>query len=51
MDIGFEDYLYSGGFCFIEWPSKIENLLPSKHLKVNIEVDENGKRVINLLKV
>lgn len=51
MDIGIEDYFYSGGFCFIEWPSKVENLLPSKHLKVNIEVDENGKRVITLSKV
>jgi tRNA threonylcarbamoyladenosine biosynthesis protein TsaE len=51
MDIGIEDYLYSGELCFIEWPSKIENLLPTKYLKVTIEVAENGKRSINLLKV
>ena len=30
FDIGYEDYLYSGNYCFIEWPEKIEPLLPDK---------------------
>ena len=37
QDIGVEEYLYSGQFCFLEWPEQIETLLPDKHLKVCIE--------------
>jgi tRNA threonylcarbamoyladenosine biosynthesis protein TsaE len=51
MDIGVEDYLYSGERCFIEWASKIANLLPSKYLKISIEVSEDGVREIHLEKV
>lgn len=51
MDIGVEDYLYSGERCFIEWPSKIENLLPTKYLKIEIHVQEDGGRIVNLEKV
>src|ERR1700710_1617150 len=28
LDMGFEEYLYSGNYCFIEWPEKIPDLLP-----------------------
>jgi len=28
MDIGFEEYIYSGNYCFIEWPEKVTNILP-----------------------
>lgn len=45
-DIGFEDYLYQSNYCFIEWPEKIENLLPENCLKVNITEQENGSRKI-----
>ena len=31
LDMGIEDYLYSGNWCFIEWPEKISNLIPIKH--------------------
>ncbi len=48
MDIGVEDYLFSGERCFIEWPSKIENLLPTKYLKIEIQVQEDGGRIVNL---
>jgi tRNA threonylcarbamoyladenosine biosynthesis protein TsaE len=38
LDIGFEEYLYSGNHCFIEWlPDEIEHLLPENHIKVHIE--------------
>jgi tRNA threonylcarbamoyladenosine biosynthesis protein TsaE len=43
FDIGVEDYFYSGGFCWIEWPSKIEGLLPEKRLEVNISVVGKGR--------
>ncbi len=45
-DLGYEEYFYSGCFCFIEWPELIEELLPKNTLKVYIEERENGKRVI-----
>jgi tRNA threonylcarbamoyladenosine biosynthesis protein TsaE len=48
MDIGVEDYLYSGERCLIEWASKIENLLPTKYLKIEILVQEDGERIVNL---
>ena len=37
MDIGYEDYFYSGNYCFIEWPEKIEKLLPENFVYVRIE--------------
>lgn len=46
-DIGYEDYLFSGNYCFIEWPEKIESLLPEEHLKVSIEV-KGGQRIISI---
>jgi len=45
-DFGYEDYFYSGDYCFIEWPELIESLLPSIAVKVTIREIENGKRVI-----
>ena len=48
FDIGFEDYLYSGNWCFIEWPDKVENLLPENINEVYIEKDDDSKRNIKL---
>ena len=47
FDLGYEDYLYSGNYCLIEWPEMIEPLLPEKIVKVKIEVDEDGVRNIS----
>ena len=38
-DIGYEDYFYSGSWCFIEWPELIEELLPEGTVKVYISGD------------
>ncbi len=38
FDLGYEEYFYSGNFCFIEWPELAEDLLPTDILKINIEV-------------
>lgn len=46
-DLGYEDYLFSGNFCFIEWPEMIESLLPENIIKVNIEVLDNESRIIS----
>ena len=44
MDFGAEDYLYSGNYCFIEWPEKIESLLPDDTVWIKIVPLENGDR-------
>jgi len=49
FDFGYEDYFYSGDYCFIEWPELIETLLPSITVKVTIKEIEKGKRVIESL--
>ncbi|MBQ3926227.1 MAG: tRNA (adenosine(37)-N6)-threonylcarbamoyltransferase complex ATPase subunit type 1 TsaE [Bacteroidaceae bacterium] len=46
LDIGYEDYVYSGHVCFMEWPELIENLLPDDAVKVTIEEEEGGMRTI-----
>ena len=42
-DIGYEEYFYSGCYCFTEWTEKIEELLPEHHVRVEIE-ERNEKR-------
>ncbi len=46
IEIGLEDYLYSGSYCFIEWPEKIDNLLPENFVRVRIEVKNDNSRNI-----
>ena len=46
LNIGAEDYFYSGNKCFIEWPDVVEELLPEDYLRVDI-VEIDGKREIN----
>ncbi len=46
FDLGYEDYVYSGSYCLIEWPEMIESLLPEKHVEVKIEVQEDDSRLI-----
>jgi tRNA threonylcarbamoyladenosine biosynthesis protein TsaE len=43
-DLGYEDYFYSGNYCFIEWPELIEEILPAGTVPVSIEADVDGKR-------
>lgn len=48
FDIGIEEMLYCGDYCFIEWPSKIENLLPDNTIWVRISVNEANERIISV---
>lgn len=50
LDIGVEEYFDSGGFCFVEWPEKIESLWPYPHMLINLKLDENGERVLEIHK-
>ena len=44
MDFGAEEYLYSGNYCFIEWPEMIKALLPDDTVYIRIVPQENGDR-------
>ncbi len=44
-DMGYEEYLYSNAYCFIEWPEKIEGLLPEITVQVAISI-KNDHRVL-----
>lgn len=46
LAIGYEDYVYSGNLCLMEWPERIENLLPDDAVKVVIEEQADGSRVV-----
>jgi tRNA threonylcarbamoyladenosine biosynthesis protein TsaE len=47
FDLGYEDYFYSGNYCFIEWPEKIPNLFPDSTIVVKIHVDNAEERLIS----
>ena len=48
IDFGAEDYLYSGNYCFIEWPQMIDALLPDNTVWVKITLQENGDRLMTI---
>lgn len=48
LDMGVDDYLYSGNWCFIEWPEKIASLLPEQTSVITIELLADGKRELKL---
>ena len=45
-DFGYEDYIYSSNYCFIEWPEKAEEVLPGHIQKVIFSEMPDGSRVI-----
>jgi len=46
IDMGAEDYFYSGKYCFLEWPELVEDLLPEDALQVSITEQEDGSRLL-----
>lgn len=48
LDIGVDEYLDSGNFCFIEWPDKIKSLWPAQYLLLNLQTEENGERILKV---
>jgi len=48
LDMGYEEYFYSGAYCFIEWPEKIPNLLPEHCVTVRISVTGENSRSIRI---
>lgn len=49
QDFGAEDYLYSGNYCFVEWPDIIEPLLPEDTVYIHIEPQPDGKRLLSVI--
>ena len=47
-DFGYEEYFYSGDLCLVEWPEKIEELLPPDVMTVSIGVDSEDERTITI---
>ena len=47
-DFGYEEYFYSGDLCLVEWPEKIEPLLPADVVTVRIRVDSETARTFLL---
>ena len=48
LDMGIDDYLYSGNWCFIEWAEKIPNLIPESHSVITISLLPDGNRSLQL---
>ena len=51
LDMGCEEYFYSGDYCFIEWPDKIPDMLPSHYISININVLNDNTRKISFEKI
>jgi tRNA threonylcarbamoyladenosine biosynthesis protein TsaE len=49
-DLGYEDYIYSGNYCLIEWPEMIESLLPEGIVDVRINEIEKGARMVRAVR-
>lgn len=49
LDMGADEYLYSGNWCFIEWAEKIPNLIPESHSTVSISLLSDGNRSLSLI--
>ena len=47
-DFGYEDYFFSGNYCFIEWPDKVAEILPENIVFVQMIENEDGSRTINI---
>ncbi len=48
LDMGADEYLYSGNWCFIEWAEKIPSLIPDSHSIITISIAEDNKRFLEL---
>jgi tRNA threonylcarbamoyladenosine biosynthesis protein TsaE len=48
FDLGYEDYFYSGHYCFMEWPELASNILPPDTIKIEIEEQPDNSRIISI---
>lgn len=50
-DIGYEEYFYSEHICLIEWPEKVEELLPEHYIKIEITAPGETERLLSISKI
>lgn len=50
-DIGYEEYFYSDAICLVEWPTKVEELLPEEYIKVEITITGENSRTFSFTKI
>ncbi len=48
FDMGYEEYFYSGDLCLVEWPEKVEQLLPDDTMVVKIEIIDETTRLFTI---
>ncbi|WKK64828.1 tRNA (adenosine(37)-N6)-threonylcarbamoyltransferase complex ATPase subunit type 1 TsaE [Lutimonas zeaxanthinifaciens] len=48
FDMGIEEYLDSGSWCFIEWPDKVQNLLPLESDVIKLTINQDNSRTIEI---
>ena len=47
-DIGLEEYFFNNNWCFIEWPGKVENLLPLESVVIHLTINKDNTRNIQI---
>lgn len=47
-DLGLDEYFGGEGLCLIEWPEKIEEILPEDAVRIEIKVNEDGSRELRI---
>lgn len=48
FNMGFDEYFYSGNYCFVEWPAIAEDILPEDARILTIEVQPDGSRLVTV---
>jgi tRNA threonylcarbamoyladenosine biosynthesis protein TsaE len=48
FDLGYEEYFFGDSLCLIEWPEKIETLLPEFHYRIDIELLDKRQRLLKI---
>lgn len=51
FDIGYEEYFYSDHICLIEWPEKVEELLPDHYVKITLAILGENERRLSISKI
>ncbi len=49
IDIGLDEYFYSGDLCLVEWPERIPSLIPDDYLEINIKLGDNNQRILSII--
>lgn len=48
LEVGIDEYFFSGHYCWIEWAERISEYIPESFMLINIEMEEKGARKITI---